>query len=322
MKLTPSKNLGLILAALGAACFSATAQAQTFTGTGANTDYGTGTNWSGGQVPNLTAANTAIINNGTAVTYNPGGDFQISNGGTLQVTNGSWTQINNNNWIQLGGGGAGGNGHILVNGGTFNQGSAGNSPFNITGTGNTFTITSGAANFNSGLQGGDYGAGMSWNFAGGVTTFGSEFDYGTNNNILIDGGTVNATLFTAINNANVGSFTLSSGLLNVSTNNGGGFYAAAPTSAPNFTLGSTAQIDFQADPFASGTVQGFVTSGDFDYNGVTATASNFVITPDAAGTGTLLSVVVAPEPSTYLMFGLGFSVLLFSMRRHAVAVRI
>jgi hypothetical protein len=321
MKLTASKNLGLILAALGAACFSVTAQAQTFTGTGANTDYGTGSNWSSNSVPSLSTGATAIINNGTAVTYNPGGDFIISNGGTLQVTNGSWTQINGNNWIQLGEGGAGGNGHILVNGGTFNQGTDSNSPFQITGTGNTFTITSGAANFTNGLQGGDTTSAMSWNFAGGNTVFGGEINYTAANNILIDGGTVTTTLFTATNSGDVGTFTLSSGEL-ITTQSGpgnpGGFYAAAPTAAPNFTLGSTASIDFEASPFTSGQIAGYVAAGDFDYNGVTGTAADFTITPDATG-GTLLSAIIAaPEPTSFGMGIMAFGLFAVLVRRRAV----
>ena len=307
----------LAAAFAGIALFATPAKAQiisTFTNSGGGA-YTTASNWSPTGVPNLTAAggNTALINNGSAVTYTPGGDFLISNGGTLEVSNGSWTQVASNNWIQLQG-----NGNILVNGGTFNQGTAGNTPFNISNTGNTFKITSGAANFTSGLQGSDTGSGMSWNFAGGTTTFGSEINYTQANNILIDGGTVITTLFTAINNSNNGTFTLSSGELITTTNNGnsGGFYSAAPSAAPNFTLGSTASIDFEMGTVAQ--ITGYVMAGDFDYNGSTGSLLNFNVTSDGSG-GALLTVVEAvPEPYSCFLSGVCLFALVVMLRRRVV----
>ena len=181
----PSYSQILGLAVIGAVSLALPAHAQIFTGTISN-DYGTAGNWSTNTVPNLTTGATALINNGSAVTYNPGGDFVIDNNSTLEISNGSWTQINSNNWIQLAG-----NGTILVDGGTFNQGSAGNNPFNISNTGNSFTITSGAANFNGSLA--STQSGVTYNFNGGVTTIGGEIDYNNNNNLLFNGGTVNAS---------------------------------------------------------------------------------------------------------------------------------
>ena len=156
------KSNTAVLALLTLGAFSV--HAATFTAAMDN-DYKTPGNWSGGVVPNTAGGDTAQINNGSAVTYNPGGDFAIGNGGTLQITNGSWTQITSGAWIQLGQGA--GNGHILVDGGTFNQGTAGNNPFNVNGTGNTFTVTSGAANFSSSVQA---RSGVAWSLSGGTTT--------------------------------------------------------------------------------------------------------------------------------------------------------
>lgn len=156
------------------ACFSAltlnlSAATANFTGA-VNSDYKNVGNWSGGAIPDTANGDTAVIANGSAVTYDPSlapaGDYVISNGGTLQVTNGSWSQITSGAWIQLGAGGVDGNGHILVNGGTFNQGTAGNTPFNVSGTGNTFTITSGSANFTSQVNA---VSGITWNINGGTT---------------------------------------------------------------------------------------------------------------------------------------------------------
>jgi len=279
------------------------ANAQIFTG-GTSNDYGTAGNWSTSSVPNLTSGATALINNGDAVTYNPGGDFVIDNNSTLEVSNGSWTQINSNNWIQLEG-----NGTILVNGGTFNQGTAANTPFNISNTGNVFTITSGAANFNSGLA--STSAGVTYNFNGGVTTFNGEIDYNTNNNILFNGGIVNATLVTGVNNASHGILTFEAGQLNLSS--GFGIYAPATTDPLNFTLGSTASINFEA--VAASTVQGWVNSGIITYGGVTA-PSDFTVTSTGLNSSILSAVVVeTPEPSTYVMLGVGLAVLVIAVRR-------
>ena len=145
MKLSLSQSVQVLCAVFLAVSLPAAAQVNTWTGSISN-DYSTAGNWSAGSVPNLTTGITALINNGNAVTYNATTDFLISNNSTLEISNGSWTQTGGNNWIQLQG-----NGNILIDGGTFNQGTAGNNPFNISNSGNTFTITSGAANFNASL---------------------------------------------------------------------------------------------------------------------------------------------------------------------------
>ncbi len=181
---------------LAAACFSAltlnvSAASYSFSGTVDN-DYKNAGNWSGSVVPDTANGDTAVISNGSAVTYDPTSspvaDYTISNGGTLQVTNGSWTQTTGGAWIQLGQGGAGGNGHILVNGGTFNQGTAGNNPFNVSGTGNTFTITSGSANFTTQVNA---VSGITWNIAGGTTSMtAGPLNVQSGGNVLVSAGTL------------------------------------------------------------------------------------------------------------------------------------
>ena len=180
---------------LAVACFSAltlhlSAASYSFTGAVDN-NYLTAGNWSGSSIPDTANGDTAVISNGSAVTYVAGPDYTISNGGTLQVTNGSWTQTGGPAWIQLGaaGSGAGGNGHILVNGGTFNQGTAGNTPFNVAGTGNTFTISSGAANFTNQVTA---VAGITWNIAGGTTSMsGGPLTVQSGGNVQVSAGTLN-----------------------------------------------------------------------------------------------------------------------------------
>ena len=346
-----SKTFSAACFAFGAACLSAHAQV-TFNGS-VSTDYGTAGNWSSNSVPNLTTGITAQIANGSAVNYAAGtdvGDLLISNGGELELTNGSWTQTGNNNWIQLQG-----NGTILVNGGTLNQGTSGNSPFNVSGTGNAFTITSGAANFNSlnegnsvtfNINGGtvtdangtvviqgttvyDQTAGSfsdsgsininntgTFLLAGGTFTSSGEFDFNGANS-TISGGILNVPLLTGVNSANLGVFTVSGGLINVS--GGTGIYAPSSTTPINFTLNSTGEINFEG--VSASTVQGFLSSGGIEDAG-TINPSAFVVTSTGANSATVALVAAAPEPSTYVMFGLGFAALLFGMRRRSASVRL
>lgn len=210
-----------IVAVLGMPAHSQTTS--TFTG-GVSDDYGTAGNWSPNGVPDLSAGNTALINNGDAVGYAAGtdvGDLLISNGGELEISNGSWTQTGNNNWIQLGEQGDGastGDGSILVNGGTFNQGTSGNSPFNITGTGNSFTISSGTANFSNILTA---ISGIQYNFQGGVTTIAGTSNLEVNGtggggpgNVIISSGTVTTNGdFQLLNGLT--QFKMTGGVLNV-----------------------------------------------------------------------------------------------------------
>ena len=212
-------TLGLsILTAFALPVVSAHAQTTwTFTGATSN-DYATSTNWSPSGPPTLvgTSSNVALINNGSAVTYNSGPDFVINGGSTLEITNGSWTQIGGGGWIQLGqtNSGTSGNGNILVNGGTFNQGTAGNNPFNTSGTGNTFTISSGSAAFNGG--GIQVNSPLTWLQSGGNVTSAAS--------LQVQGGgyTQSGGIATITGNAIAtnggGSWTQSGGVLNISGN--------------------------------------------------------------------------------------------------------
>ena len=195
--------------------FVTTAHAQTFTGSagsydgGTDYDYGTGADWSGSAVPVTSNGGVALIANGESVTYNPGGDILISNGGELEISSGSWTQINGNNWIQLGAQGSGastGNGTILVNGGTFNQGTDSAQPFNLTGTGNLFQVMSGTANFTGNFN---VNAGLTYSQSGGtVNVTNGEFDFNTTT-ITLSGGNLNTKLITGVNAGGTAIFNLS-----------------------------------------------------------------------------------------------------------------
>jgi hypothetical protein len=306
------------------------AQADTynFSNNDLNDSYLDPLNWSDASsnhaVPSLSSGDTAIISaDGSAVTYNPGGDLIISNGGTLEISNGSFTQINGNNFFQLGeqGNGAGtGNGNLLVNGGTFNQGTISSNPFNIIGTGNTFTITSGAANFDQSLN---IQSGLTWMQSGGNVAIptGNEFDY-DNLTTLMSGGTLTTGLITGNNVAN-SLFTFEGGTINLTNTRFGGVFGGSANQYLNFTLGSTGVINFENGDSVA-TVQGFIEANAFEFNNTPSSPlSDFSITPISDGVSLSLagSVAAAPEPSTYLILGIGFSVLLVMLRRRAASAK-
>ncbi|MEI8342040.1 MAG: PEP-CTERM sorting domain-containing protein [Verrucomicrobiota bacterium] len=291
------------IAALALGILSAHAQAATYTTIAAG-DYQTAGNWDNG-VPVLTGtANTAVVNQ--VMTYNPGGDFSLNGGGTLEITTGgSWTQINGVAWIQLGG-----NGHILVDGGTFNQGTAGNNPFNLGGTGNTFTISSGAAYFNSSFNA---GTALTYLQTGGTVNTVGEFD-ANSTTASMSGGILNTTLITTQNAiAGVDTFTFSGGVINLSS--GFGIYGGNAKQI-NFTLGSTGVINFNGGTSLSA-VQGMVTSGIIELNGtIDAGLADFSVTqPGGTGTPVILQLNQVPEPSVFASFAIGACGLLGLRRR-------
>ena len=310
-----------------------------FTNADGNDAYKDANNWDLLAIPNLTTTNTALINDGEAVTYTPGGDLQISNGGILEVASGSWTQVVGGAYIQLGQGGAGGNGTILVDGGTFNQGTASSNPFNITGTGNVFKITAGAANFNNNFA---LNPGLTYIQTGGtVTNTGNEFDFNYLNSGTISGGVLIAKLITGQNHAVTGpdSFNIAGGQIQLTGSTG--IYGPNANQYLNFTAGSSGNILFSGGE-ALATIEGFVLGGGIEYLnggadttafttvglpvGAVALDDDFLITglPDIAVVGQTdyeisLNPALVPEPSTYLMLGLGLLVLA-RVRKYVVAM--
>ena len=293
--------------------------------------YTTGANWTdatnplgSGVVPNLQVANTAQIANGAAVSYTPGGDLIIKNGGQLEVTNGSFTQVGGNNYLQLNG-----NGSILVDGGTFNQGTDSANPFSLNGTtGNAFTITSGAANFTNSFQ---LNSGLTYTQSGGTVTIVSsaEFDFNISTGTL-SGGTLSTRLITGINGGGgTHYFNISGGTLSLGTATDHTYiYAGAPTHYLNFTANSQGVIDFSNSSGAStiSQVQGFITAGGIEYNNAVSPLSDFLITQVGNDTylrlnPTLLTAI--PEPSSVagsiLLGAAGLFGVLHYRRRQAAA---
>ena len=309
---TPStRALGVAATSLVFGVLSSQATVYNFTNTAGTNEYTTGGNWSGGVLPNTANGDTANIANGSAVTYTPGGDLTIANGGILQVTSGSFTQVVGNNYIQLNG-----NGTIRVNGGTFNQGTASSTPFNVTGTGNLFAVSSGAVNINSSFN---LNVGLSYTQTGGtVIVTGAETDFNSTTNTL-SGGTLSTKLITGVNGPGSSIFNVSGGTLNLSGSAFNGIYAGGVTQYLNFTPGSTGKITFSSGSTTTTDVQNFINAGVIEYNGGgTGTLSNFVITSNA-GVVTL-SLPAVPEPSTVALSLLGaLGVMGWTLRRKRTA---
>ena len=125
------------------------APSTTYTWSGGDGDWSTAGNWAENTVPDLSesASNSvATISSGTAQ-YNgtANGDFQLRNGNTLHIDTGAtWEQTDGIAWIQVNGG------NIVLDGGTFDAGTAGN----INGfSGGVLTVTSngGRLDMNGGM---------------------------------------------------------------------------------------------------------------------------------------------------------------------------
>lgn len=297
MKRTPLL-LSVTIASLALGTLRAGAVTANFTNLGGDNAYTNNNNWDTFVVPNVSNGDTAIIGNGSAVTYTPGGDLVVKNNGILQITSGSFTQVGGNNYLQLNG-----NGSIVVNGGTFNQGTVSSSPFNVTGTGNAFTVSAGTANINNNFV---IPAGLNFTMSGGTVNAPGETDFNAPLSTM-SGGVFNTGLITGANGAGTTVFSLSGGTLSLSSSRFNGFYNGSATHYINFTLGSTAQIVFNASTGATlTTVRGFVSSGGIELNNAPTTASSFNIVQDASGNITVSLVGTAvPEPSAVALMGLG-----------------
>ena len=267
-------------------------------------DFSNGSNWSNG-TPNLQTSGSAQIDSaGVTVDYYAGtyGDFVISNGGVLELTAGTFDQVTGNNWIQLQG-----NATILVNGGTFEQGSDSNNPFNCSNGNDLFEITSGAAVFDNPVHVAGSGQ-VSWDQTGGNVTSSGEFDFNGPGSSM-SGGVLNVPLMTGVNGSGHSEFDFSGGVINLSTDddgiyNGGTAWNGTTGWDLNFTLGSTGELVFASGDTLS-TVQAFVTDGQIQYNNTidTTGTTDFIVAQQGNGTITVQLVGSSvPEPQTWAMF--------------------
>lgn len=293
-----NRSAAAILAALLLSAVSSYGVTGSFTNGGGDNEYTNPLNWSPTSVPNTANGDTALIANGSAVTYTPGGDLTLANGGTLEISNGSFTQVVGNNYIQLNG-----NGTLLVDGGTFNQGTDSANPFNITGTGNAFTISSGVANINSSFN---LNVGLTFTQSGGtVNVTGAETDFNSTTNFL-NGGILNTALITGVNGGN-DVFNISGGMLNLTGAGFNGIYGGGATQYLNFTLGSSGVINFTSGSTTTTDVQNFLANSVIEFNNTPNSNPALFNIQQNGGTVSLSLVTAVPEPSSvaFLLTGLG-----------------
>ena len=278
--------MGLALAVFGV--LSAHATTYEFTGgdSASPTLYRDAANWSPNAIPDLTTANLAQINNGSAVNYVPGGDLVIKNGGELEVTNGGFTQTGGNAYLQLNG-----NGTIVVDGGTFNQGTASSGPFNVTGTGNIFNMSAGSSIFNRGFA---VSTGLTSTISGGtLTSTGGSLVISSTGGLTISGGSASfgdaPSGDTGVYNTQVGtnsSLTLSGGTL---TTNGGFTAATGSTTAisngSTLTGGSGGFTLNAGATYTQSSGSASVTAGDVTFNGSVAVSGGTLSTASGALSG-------------------------------------
>ena len=284
-------------------------------------NYNDARNWDQGAVPSLATTNTAVIGApaaaggapGVAVTYNPGGDLIIKNGGILQIASGSFTQAGGNNYYQLNG-----NGTVLISGGTFSQGTASSTPFNVTGTGNALNITAGAFNVRTNFS---LSTGLNFNQSGGtVMVAGNETDFNSATNVL-SGGVFNTNLITGVNGPNGSQFNISGGTLNLTGSTA--IYGGGANQFINFTPNSAGQITFSSGTFTIASVKNFLNSGAIEYNSTIENAASGY--PDFTfaqnGANVTLGIVGVPEPSSVALIALGAVGLAgWALRRRGVSL--
>lgn len=294
------KNKKFLATVLFAVTIPFSLQAQEYTWTGAtNTDYGTATNWSGG-VPVLTGGDTALINNGDGVIYDAaGGDFIIQGGSTLQISNGSWTQTNGIAWTNMSGG------NLLVDGGSFDQGTAGNFLRNAS---SSIIVSGGELSLNGNLV---YETAASGNLSlSGTGIINVDGEFKPIDTFSIVGGTLNVSNLISFADG-PGSLNLSGGSVSVDgAGANSGFYGGSIAKSLNFTTGSTGKLVFRDYTLADLGTDNFLNNGTITLNGAVS-ALDFT----SSQVGLNVEVNVIPEPSSILMILTGMGLLFITLRR-------
>lgn len=296
----PMRNpiVGLSLAGLLASAPLASAQS---VWTGAIDDqYLTAGNWSPSGVPTTGAGGTAHINSNQAVIYTPGGDLFVQNGGTLRISAGSWTQVGGIAWIQMGGG------HLLVDGGVFNQGTSGNIVLTAT---SSITVSAGTANFNGNLLYDPAASGALTISGTGTVNVQNEFK--PISTFTMSGGTLSANLISFADGP--GSIVFSGGTIRV--NGGGafsGFYGGGAKSV-DFTPTSVGSLFFSSYSLSELTADGFLTNGTIRVGGMIDASQFTAIEADGGVYIGLTSAI--PEPSSFAAFAGAAGLLCAGLRR-------
>lgn len=318
-------------------------------------DWGDASNWSSAQVPNIqntVAPQDVVTINSGAVTYS-GSDGDWRNNTTVTVSGPSttWTQ-SSGNWLKIGDA-SGAHGTLNVNdGATFDAHNAGRTFLGYNGSGTlnisggiyiaaeidfnfgsdinvshngTLTTTAGvnlssasAITANTGADismGGDlaiYGH-LSIGGDGTVVNIGShEFQPkgGAGMSVSMSGGELDAYVVSF--NGEACAMDFSGGTINV-TNREHGIWAGAGGYL-NFAPGSTG-VFHVSNELASNAAADLLENGKIKFDNA-VDPSAFTITPDLAGTGSVIALVaVVPEPASLSLLAVGAGAMLARRRR-------
>jgi hypothetical protein len=289
MKCTRTPKMTWLFAVLSVLILAAGTQAAIIEWSGTDGEYTDGANWIGGTVPDLAAAgNTALITSG-AVTYTPGGDLAIHNGSTLQISGGSFIQAGGIAWMQFQGG------NILVDGGTFSQGSAGNL---LRDASSSVTCTAGTINWTGNLLYDPTSTGaLTLSGTGAITT---TAEFKPIADFSMGGGTLSANLISFADGP--GGIDLSGGRIVVDGSAFGyGIYGGSVDKSIDFVTDSSGELFISNFDLATLTTSAFLSNGTITYNGAVDAGAFSATEVDG---GVLISMPV-PEPATIGMLALG-----------------
>lgn len=280
-----------------------------------------------------TPGNDLSLNSGASITINGGGFTQLTGPAWIKIgTTGTGTvTVNSGGTFNSGTStnvfvGNGGTGVVNVNGGSFLTSTAvivaSGSSFTSTGGSSVVTIggnleVTGAVNANGGAfsfnnlilnSGANFGIGGSsvsqsgnlnvdlgrtFSVSGGTFSLNGELKP-TGGNVVVSGGHITANLisFDGVP-ADTVPLSLSGGIVEISGNFNNGIWNSAG-SYVNFTSGSSGQLIFTS--VTASAITGSLGS-TIKYNGTTDT-SQFVVTT-YGGSGSMVSLLSVPEPSSY-----------------------
>ncbi|MGC6454985.1 MAG: hypothetical protein ACON46_00480, partial [Coraliomargaritaceae bacterium] len=245
----------------------------TWTGGASDNDWAKAGNWDTNKVPNLSGSvlNTSAIIGNADVIYTASEDFQLRNGNVLQLnTGGSWKQEGAGNWFQIGGG------TIRLNGGSFDQGTAGELAGRQSNGTLEVTALGGALIRNSGPIALDF-ATVTLNGPLHLESLGNEIRMAGKNIALPTGSTVDTNL---ISFAGDGSRLTLNGDSRVRLNGGGvnlGIWDAPGDRGFNFPNGATSEILWTHDDATLEKVQQHVSNERILKDGAAAEASAFAV---------------------------------------------